>query len=125
MKAVKHTFLVVLLIMVLKVPLTFQLNCCLSCRPFWLSPTQAIVIPVSPKYEEYANKVTREWVARFIYAAHTDIIGHVHYPDDLDKKRERKMQRCRAEYTVTKKLHDLVLFVILNVLLMKNRTTSS
>ncbi|KAJ7365884.1 Threonine--tRNA ligase 1, cytoplasmic [Desmophyllum pertusum] len=25
--------------------------------PFWLSPTQAIVIPVSPKYEEYANKV--------------------------------------------------------------------
>ncbi|XP_020603176.1 threonine--tRNA ligase, cytoplasmic-like [Orbicella faveolata] len=25
--------------------------------PFWLSPTQAIVIPVSPKYEEYAIKV--------------------------------------------------------------------
>lgn len=25
--------------------------------PFWLSPSQAIVIPVSPKYEEYANKV--------------------------------------------------------------------
>ncbi|XP_027046744.1 threonine--tRNA ligase, cytoplasmic-like [Pocillopora damicornis] len=26
-------------------------------RPFWLSPTQAIVIPVSPKYEDYAVKV--------------------------------------------------------------------
>ena len=33
------------------------LKCCLFCRPFWLSPTQAIVIPVSPKYEEYAIKV--------------------------------------------------------------------
>ena len=28
-----------------------------NSRPFWLSPTQAIVIPVSPKYEEYAIKV--------------------------------------------------------------------
>lgn len=27
--------------------------------PFWLSPTQAIVIPVSPKYEEYAIKVKK------------------------------------------------------------------
>ena len=25
--------------------------------PFWLSPRQAIVVPVSPKYDEYANKV--------------------------------------------------------------------
>lgn len=34
-----------------------KINFCLNYRPFWLSPTQAIVIPVSPKYEEYANKV--------------------------------------------------------------------
>lgn len=26
--------------------------------PFWLSPRQAIVVPVSPKYDEYANKVS-------------------------------------------------------------------
>ena len=25
--------------------------------PFWISPRQAIVIPVSPKFDEYANKV--------------------------------------------------------------------
>ena len=37
--------------------LSTESYCCLSYRPFWLSPTQAIVIPVAPKYEEYANKV--------------------------------------------------------------------
>ncbi|KAK2551902.1 Threonine--tRNA ligase 1 [Acropora cervicornis] len=36
-------------------------------RPFWLSPTQAIVIPVSPKYEDYAIKVKEKvWQAGFM-----------------------------------------------------------
>ena len=26
--------------------------------PFWLSPRQAIVVPVSPKYDDYAKKVS-------------------------------------------------------------------
>lgn len=35
--------------------------------PFWLSPTQAIVIPVSPKYEDYAIKVKEKvWHAGFM-----------------------------------------------------------
>lgn len=34
-----------------------KINSYLTCRPFWLSPTQAILIPVSPKFEEYAIKV--------------------------------------------------------------------
>merc|ERR1712048_77926 len=28
--------------------------------PFWLSPRQAIVIPVSPKFDDYANKVKED-----------------------------------------------------------------
>jgi len=27
------------------------------CRPFWLSPRQAIVIPVAPVFDDYAKKV--------------------------------------------------------------------
>jgi threonyl-tRNA synthetase len=29
----------------------------IGCRPFWLSPRQAIVIPVTPEVEEYAKTV--------------------------------------------------------------------
>lgn len=39
--------------------------------PFWLSPRQAIVIPVSPKYDEYANKV-REQLQDFKIDANLD-----------------------------------------------------
>ena len=30
------------------------------CRPFWLSPRQAIVIPVAPVYQEYADQVATQ-----------------------------------------------------------------
>ena len=29
-------------------------------RPFWLSPRQAIVIPVAPVFEDYAKKVWKK-----------------------------------------------------------------
>lgn len=27
------------------------------CRPFWLSPRQALIVPVAPTYYEYAEEV--------------------------------------------------------------------
>ena len=31
----------------------------LSCRPFWLSPRQVRVVPVIPKFDEYAKEVAK------------------------------------------------------------------
>ena len=40
--------------------------------PFWLSPRQAIVIPVSPKYDDYANKVRTSFLV-LIDSFHNDL----------------------------------------------------
>lgn len=40
--------------------------------PFWLSPRQAIVIPVSPKYDEYAQKVQQDLHESFMVDVNND-----------------------------------------------------
>ena len=32
---------------------------CVSARPFWLSPRQALVVPVDPIYQDYAQQVAK------------------------------------------------------------------
>ena len=34
------------------------MHCDVCCRPFWLSPRQAVVIPVAPPFDDYAKKVS-------------------------------------------------------------------
>ena len=36
-------------------------TCTPPCRPFWLSPRQVCVVPVSQKFDGYANKVRGEY----------------------------------------------------------------
>jgi len=35
-----------------------SIHCDVCCRPFWLSPRQAVVIPVAPPFDAYAKKVS-------------------------------------------------------------------
>ena len=39
-------------LLIVFVPIYFPL------RPFWLSPRQVMVVPVSPKFDDYATQVT-------------------------------------------------------------------
>ncbi len=48
----------------------------------WLSPVQYIVLPISEKYAEYANKVNQELAAK-------ELTGHV---DHRDEKIGRKIR---------------------------------
>ena len=40
--------------------------CGVCFRPLWLSPRQAIVVPVSNKYDDYAKQVTKIYLATTI-----------------------------------------------------------
>lgn len=42
------------------------------CRPFWLSPRQAIVVPVGPPFDDYARQVTKQ-VHQAGYLCDTDL----------------------------------------------------
>ncbi|CAG8664212.1 4903_t:CDS:2, partial [Paraglomus occultum] len=44
--------------------------------PFWLSPRQVIVIPVAPKFNDYAQKVADECYKAHLYAE-TDVSEHL------------------------------------------------
>jgi threonyl-tRNA synthetase len=53
--------------MVNVVVLLFVFNVNFSCRPFWLSPRQGIVVSVADKHNEYADKVQKELHAAGYY----------------------------------------------------------
>lgn len=74
--------------------------------PFWLSPRQAMVIPIAPAFDEYALEVQKKiYEAGFMCEVDTD-------PGDTMNKKVRNAQLAQFNFILGKLFHCLSLLAL-------------